>query len=94
MDKVIGQLCGDVSFSEYLQKRFESEKEVKWAETARKFISDTKSNLHRVKHYKRYRDENMVETLLVVTERLIQLLLGCEDSEAEECGSAARIKDS
>ena len=78
LDKVISEICKDVAFSEYLQKRFESNKEVKWAETARKFISDTKSNLHRVKHHNRYQNEKMVETLLTVTERLIHLLLSSE----------------
>lgn len=78
LDQVIAERCKDEPFSEYLQKRFGSDKEVKWAETARKFIGDTKSNLHRVKHYSKYRNENMVETLLTVTERLIHLVLSSE----------------
>jgi hypothetical protein len=31
-----------------------------------------------VKHYSKYRNENMVETLLTVTERLIHLVLSSE----------------
>ena len=75
LDKVIGQLCEKVTFSEYLDQRFESDKEIKWVESLRKFIGDTKSNLHRVKHHKGYNKENRVETLLMITERLIYLLL-------------------
>ena len=90
LDKVISRICKDVTFSEYLQEQFENDKEIKWAETARKFISDTKSNLHRVKHYKGYRDENMVETLLIVTERLIQLLLSPEHTEKRHSGAGKK----
>lgn len=75
LDKVIGLICKDATLSEYLERRFESDKESKWVDTARKFIGDTKSYLHRVKHYNRYQNESMVETLLTVTERLIHLLL-------------------
>jgi len=75
LDKVIGQLCEEVTFAEYLDQRFESDKEIRWVESLRKFIGDTKNNLHRVKHHKEYKNENIVETLLTVTERLIYLLL-------------------
>ena len=80
LDKVISSICGDAPFSEYLQKHFDSEKDVKLAESMRKFIGDTKSSLHRVKHYSGYHDEAMVETLLIITERLILLLLSPQHS--------------
>jgi hypothetical protein len=90
LDKVISSICGEAPFSGYLQKHFDSEKDVRWAESVRKFIGDTKSNLHRVKHYKGYRDETMVETLLIVTERLIQLLLSPEHSKAKRHSGAGK----
>lgn len=83
LDKVINNICGDTPFSEYLQKRFDSKKDVRYAESVRSFISDTKSNLHRVKHYSGYHDESMVETLLIVAERLILLLLSPENSKVK-----------
>lgn len=75
LDKVIGELCQDISFAEYLEQRFESDKEIKYAESIRKFIGHTKNNLHRVKHHNDYNNKNLVETLLTFAEKLIHLLL-------------------
>jgi hypothetical protein len=79
LNQVISQLCKGSTFAEYLAQRFESDKNIKWVESTRKFIGDTKSNLHRIKNHKDYHNENMVETLLSVTERLIHMLLERSD---------------
>ncbi len=75
LDKVIGKLCQNISFAEFLKQNFESDKEIKWAESMRKFVGNTKSNLHRIKHHDEYKDIIMVETLLSVAEKLIHFLI-------------------
>lgn len=75
LDKLISNLCDTLSFEEYLKNHLNSEKDIKWAESIKKFISETKNHLHRVKHHSNYQNVENVRTLLIVTERLILLLL-------------------
>ncbi len=59
----------DDSFSEFTLE------EAKWVEITVKWISETKDKLQRVKHHVGYRLENVAETLLSTTERLILIIL-------------------
>lgn len=75
LDKVIGLVCGDLSFDNYLKNKFNDVETVKWAEATRKWVSETKSKLHRVKHHIEYTDEMIAEKLLSSAETIIFILL-------------------
>lgn len=75
LDQVIKIKCKESAFSDFLTHKFKSDKEIKWIESTRKWIGDTKSNLQRIKHYDDYTSENMVERLLKISEEIILLLL-------------------
>lgn len=75
LDKVIGLVCGDLSFDNYLKNKFNDVETVKWVEATRKWVSETKSKLHRVKHHIEYTDEMIAEKLLSSAETIIYILL-------------------
>lgn len=75
LDKVISNICGEEQFSEVLTSKFGSDNEKKWVDATRAWISQTKSNLHRVKHHSDYKSENMTRTLMQSAESIIYLLL-------------------
>jgi hypothetical protein len=80
LDKVIGILCGNMEFNEYLKKRYGVE-EIKWIGVQRKSISETKAKLNRVKHHTNYTDEPIAEGLLVSAEAIMKALLATESSQ-------------
>lgn len=75
LDKVISLVCGDSSFDDYLKKKFDDTETVKWADATRKWVGETKSKLHRVKHHINYTDEVIAEKLLISAETIIYILL-------------------
>ncbi len=75
LDKVIGQLCLNIKLSEYLEERYGTSVETQWIDVTRSWISQTKSNLHRVKHHPDYQAENLARTLLTSAETIMLALL-------------------
>jgi len=75
LDDVIGLVIGTSTLESYLKNKFGYTEEVKWIEATRKWISETKSNLHRVKHHIDYKDEVIAEKLLSSAEMIMILLL-------------------
>lgn len=75
LDNVIGLVIGTNNLEDYLKINFGYSDEVKWIEATRKWISETKSNLHRVKHHIEYKDKIITEKLLSSAESIIFLLL-------------------
>jgi len=80
LDKVIGILCGNMEFSEYLKKRYGS-KEIAWINAQRKWISETKDKLNRVKHHVNYSDRPLTEALLTSAEAIMKALLSDESPQ-------------
>jgi hypothetical protein len=74
LDKVIGQVCKDKNLSQCLEEKYGSE-EAKWIEAQRKLISETKSNLNRVKHHVDYKNETITKGLLTTAETIMTVLL-------------------
>lgn len=87
LDKLIGILCNDLTFEEYLKQIHKNTKDIEWADSLRKFISKTKSNLHSAKHSLHYQDNEQVKTLLIITERLIYFLINTECEQAKVIGN-------
>jgi len=75
LDKVIAQLCGDKKLSEYLEQKYGTSEETQWIDATRKWISETKSNLQRVKHHPDYQAEILARTLLTNAETIMLVLL-------------------
>jgi hypothetical protein len=75
LDQVIGQTCQGTTLNDYLIDKFGSPEESKWVDVTRKWIAETKSNLHRIKHHKDYRSEQLTESLLKNAEGIMQLIL-------------------
>ena len=75
LDKVIGQLCINKKLSEYLEKKYGTSEETQWIDATRKWISETKSKLQRVKHHPDYQAEILARTLLTTAETIMMALL-------------------
>lgn len=75
LDQVIRLTCVDLSLDNYLRNKFGDIEEIKWAEATRKWISETKSKLNKVKHHIGYNNESLAKHLLTSSESIIFLLL-------------------
>ena len=75
LDQVIGRVCGSTELAEFLTIKYQTHEETKWVDATRKWISETKSNLHRVKHHTDYNSERLTEALLTSAETVMLVLL-------------------
>ena len=75
LDKAISQVCKDTQLAVYLHKKYDSHEETKWVDATRKWISETKSNLQRVKHHEDYKHEILTEKLLKSAEDILLVIL-------------------
>jgi hypothetical protein len=76
LDQVIKRLCGEMEFEEYLRRKFGSSATSDWVLVTRKWIGETKSNLHRVKHHTDAQSERLTEELLKNVESILRIILG------------------
>lgn len=75
LDQVIGKSCKDLELAQYLTNKYQTHEETKWVDATRKWISETKSNLQRVKHHTSYSHERLTETLLTSAESVMLVIL-------------------
>lgn len=75
LDQVIGLVCKDTNLAQYLTDKYQTHEETKWVDATRKWISETKSNLHRVKHHTDYESERLAESLLTSAENIMLVIL-------------------
>jgi len=68
-------LCVNKELSEYLGEKYGTSVDTRWIDATQKQISQTKSNLHRVKHKPDYHAENLTRTLLISAETIMRALL-------------------
>lgn len=76
LDQVIKKLCGDLEFEEYLRRKLGSSATSDWVSVTRKWIGETKSNLHRVKHHTEAQSERVTSELLKNSESILRIILG------------------
>lgn len=74
MNQVINKALGNKTLSEYLEEKYGT-RDTKWLKSTTKWITNTKDELQRIKHHQDYKYENIVETLLTSTERIILIVL-------------------
>ncbi|MCD6360973.1 MAG: hypothetical protein J7M38_08910 [Armatimonadetes bacterium] len=75
LDKVIGQVCQEKELPEYLKEKYGTKEETQWLYATKKWISETKSNLHRVKHHADYKAEILALSLLENAESIMLVIL-------------------
>lgn len=75
LDQVIGKVCKDTNLAQYLTDKYQTHEETKWVDATRRWISETKSNLHRVKHHTDYESERLAESLLTSAENVMLVIL-------------------
>ena len=75
LDKVISQVCQNTELSVFLKNKYQTHEKTDWVDVTRKWISETKSNLHRVKHHVDNQSEKLTEVLLRSVESIILVIL-------------------
>ncbi len=75
LDQVISQVCRDTELAVFLKSKYQTHEDTKWVDATRKWISETKSNLHRVKHHVDYQSEKLTEGLLTSAESIMLVIL-------------------
>ena len=75
LDQVIGRVCENTELADFLKNKYQTHEETKWVDATRKWISETKDNLHRVKHHTDYQSERLTEALLNSAESVMLVIL-------------------
>jgi hypothetical protein len=75
LDQVIGNVCQDTTLAKYLENKYHSSKDTRWVDATRKWVSETKSYLHRIKHHVDERPEQLTERLLHGAESILLVVL-------------------
>jgi hypothetical protein len=75
LDQVIGKVCKDTELAVFLKNKYQTHEETKWIDATRKWISETKSNLHRVKHHIDQQSEQLTKSLLTSAESIMLVIL-------------------
>ncbi len=75
LDQVITQVCKDTELAVFLKEKYQTHEKTDWVDATRKWISRTKSSLHRVKHYVDNQSEKLAEGLLTSAESIMLVIL-------------------
>jgi Predicted pPIWI-associating nuclease len=75
LDQVIGQVCKDVDLATFLTKKYQTNQKTEWMNATRKWIQQTKDNLHSTKHHVDHQSEQLTKALLTTAENVILVLL-------------------
>jgi hypothetical protein len=75
LDQVIGQVCKDTDLATFLTKKYQTHQKTEWVNATRKWIQQTKDNLHGAKHHVDHQSEQLTKALLTTTESIILVML-------------------
>ena len=75
LDQVIGIVSKGITFEEFLKNKFNNKDSIEWIKPTLKWIRETKSKLHKIKHHPNYNDEILTKNLLLSAQQIIHLLL-------------------
>ena len=75
LDQVIGQVCKDTDLATFLTKKYQTHQKTEWVNATRKWIQQTKDNLHSAKHHVDHQSEQITKALLTTTESIILVIL-------------------
>jgi hypothetical protein len=75
LDQVIGQVCAGADLAAFLKSKYATHQKTEWVDATRKWISETKSNLHSTKHHTDPQSEQLTKYLLGSAELVILALI-------------------
>jgi hypothetical protein len=75
LDQVIGQVCKDTDLATFLTKKYQTHQKTEWVNATRKWVQQTKDNLHSAKHHVEHQSEQLTKALLTTTESIILVIL-------------------
>lgn len=75
LDQVITQVCKDTELAVFLNEKHPAHEETDWVNVTKGWISEIKSNLHRVKHHVEKQSEALTEGLLTSAEGIMLVIL-------------------
>lgn len=75
LDQVIRQVCKDTDLPDYLREKYQTRQSTEWVGATRKWIGQTKNNLHSAKHHVDDQSEELTKTLLTTVENIILVIL-------------------
>ena len=75
LDQVIGQVCKGSDLPTFLKTKYQTHQKTEWVEATRKWIGQTKDNLHAAKHHVDHQSEQLTKALLTTAESIILVIL-------------------
>lgn len=75
LDQVIGQVCKGSDLPTFLKTKYQTHQKTEWVEATRKWIAQTKDNLHSAKHHIDHQSEQLTKALLTTAESIILVIL-------------------
>jgi hypothetical protein len=77
LDKVIASVCegGGVEFKDFLATKLNSEGQSDWVVATRKWIGQTKDNLHSIKHHTIAQPREWARALMTSAELIVRIVL-------------------
>ncbi len=66
LDQVIGQVCKDTDLATFLTTKYQTHQKTEWVNATRKWIQQTKDNLHGAKHHVEDQSEQLTKALLTL----------------------------
>jgi hypothetical protein len=75
LDQVIGQVCKGTDLATFLTNKYKTRQKTEWVSATRKWIRQTKDNLHSAKHHVDHQSEELTKALLATAESIILVIL-------------------
>lgn len=75
LDQVIGQVCKGTDLATFLKAKYNTHQKTEWVDATRKWIGQTKDNLHSAKHHVDHQSEQLTKALLTTAESIILVIL-------------------
>ncbi len=75
LDQVIGQVCKGTDLATYLATKYQTHQKTEWVDATKKWIGQTKDNLHSAKHHVDHQSEELTKALLSTAESIILAIL-------------------
>jgi|GEM_PF-1542608 hypothetical protein len=75
LDQVITQVCKDTELATFLTRKYQTHQKTEWVDATRKWIRETKDNLHSAKHHVDHQSEQLTKALLTTAESILLIIL-------------------
>jgi hypothetical protein len=75
LNQVISQVCEGSNLAAFLKTKYQTHQKTEWVDVTRKWIGQTKDNLHSAKHHVDHQSEQLTKALLTTAENIILVIL-------------------